>query len=76
MWQAAALAPLAVPCVPFGRQWVLEGLGRSSAGIGARWRPRVAGLVLMAYGAAFILGPTQLAEDGASATVQACSASR
>ena len=67
VWQAAVLALLAVPCFSFGRQWALEGLGRSPVGIGARWRPAVAGLVLMAYGAAFILGPTQLAEDGASA---------
>lgn len=67
VWQAAALALPAVPCFSFGRQWALEGLGRSPVGIGARWRPAVGGLVLVAYGAAFILGPTQLAGDGASA---------
>jgi len=67
VWILAALALLAIPCFSFGRQWLLEGLGRAPAPVGARWRPAVAGLILMAYGAAFILGPTQVGDDGASA---------
>ncbi len=59
-WLSILLVVGAVPCFSFGRQWVLEGLGRPSNGVGKRWRRVAGGVVSTLYGAAFAVAPFSL----------------